>query len=54
MVKQYKYPIVGLFVVWTVFASIFASKLTPLTQEEKFLPEDHQIEVIQKTVTTQY
>jgi len=52
MVKQFRYPIVGLFVVWTVVAAIFASKLSPLTTEEKFLPEDHQIEVIQKIVRT--
>ena len=52
MVKQLRYPIVGLFVVWTVVAAIFAAKLSPLTTEEKFLPEDHQIEIIQKIVRT--
>lgn len=46
MIVQLKYPIVAGFIIWTVIASIFASKLSPLTQEEKFLPEDHQIEII--------
>ena len=46
MVKTYKYPIVGMFLIWTIVASIFASKLSPLTKEEEFLPSDHPLSKI--------
>jgi predicted RND superfamily exporter protein len=54
MVKTYRYLIVALFLIWTAVAGIFASKLTPLSQEEKFLPESHQIEVIGRIVANEY
>lgn len=54
MVKTYKYPIVLLFVIWTVIASIFAAKLSPLTKEEEFLPDDHPLSLITKLISEEY
>ena len=41
VVFRLRYIIVLAFLVWTVVAAIIASKLSPLTKEEQFLPDDH-------------
>lgn len=40
--------------IWTVVAAIYAFKLSPLTKEEEFLPEDHELMQVWKTVETNF
>ncbi len=38
-----KYVIIGLFVIWSGISVWQTTNLSPLTEEESFLPEDHWI-----------
>lgn len=53
-VKKYALVIVLVFMIWTITAAIFASKLTPLSKEEEFLPPDHQLTKISEIVEENY
>ena len=53
-VKKFSIPIVVLFMIWTVISAIFASRLTPLSKEEEFLPADHQLSLITELVEDNY
>lgn len=50
MIRANAYPIIAMFMVWTVIASIYTSQLSPLTKEEEYLPADHRLIVIMDTV----
>ena len=41
VVFKLRYVIVAVFFIWTIIAAVIASKLSPLTKEEQFLPDDH-------------
>jgi predicted RND superfamily exporter protein len=47
-VKKFRFQIIVIFLIWTIFAIVKASKMGPLTKEEEFLPSDHPI--MQSTV----
>jgi hypothetical protein len=42
-VKRFRWVIIAIFLGWTIFASLKASEMGPLTKEEEFLPSDHPI-----------
>lgn len=42
-VYKFRYAIIGVFFIWTIFAIVKATEMGPLTKEEEFLPADHPI-----------
>lgn len=49
-VYKFRIPIIAVFVIWTIIASIFAADLGPLTKEEEFLPDTHPITIVVQTL----
>ena len=44
-VKRFKYVIMFIMACWTIVATIFATKLSPLSKQENFVPSDHPMEI---------
>jgi hypothetical protein len=49
-VKQFKWPIIGFFFLFTIGMGIFASQIGPLSKQEEYLPEDHWFSVVQNAI----
>ena len=45
-VKKFKWVIIAASFIWACFAFYLASKLTPLTKAEEFIPKEHEIMVV--------
>lgn len=43
-VKMLKFPIIIITIIWLVVAGYFASKLGPLTEQEKFVDDSHPVQ----------
>mmetsp|Transcript_16142 Transcript_16142/g.18104 ORF Transcript_16142/g.18104 Transcript_16142/m.18104 type:complete len:977 (+) Transcript_16142:234-3164(+) len=41
-VVKCRYGIIGIFIIWFVFAAIFASKMSAPTKEDEWIPDDHE------------
>ena len=54
MVYKLRWLIIFVFLAWTIVATIFASQIGPLTEEEEFLPSDHPIMIIGKTLGDEF
>jgi len=47
-INSFKYPVIVLWMMWVGIALYFATQLTPITEQEEFLPEAHPIRVFQE------
>ncbi len=53
-VNKFKFVIVAVFAVWTIFAAWQASMVSPLTKQEDMIPRDHEWMVKLDVVTEEF
>lgn len=44
-VYKLRFPIIAIFIIWGIIASVYAGQIGPLSSEEEFLPSDHEIQM---------